>query len=128
MGRITNVDHRSFGERVLEAGRPVVVDFYADGCGPCHHMSPVLERLAEELGDGVKFVKLDIDGSPEVAAAYSVSSIPTIIRLDDGHPTHLVGRCSIRERAQSGTGTARELEGRRPQRARAVPPPVAPHG
>ncbi|MDH5314563.1 MAG: thioredoxin, partial [Actinomycetota bacterium] len=76
-----------FRERVLEAERPVVVDFHADWCGPCHQMSPVLEGLAEELGDEVEFVKLDVDGSPDVASAYRVSSIPTIIRFDGGRPT-----------------------------------------
>ncbi|MEX2101348.1 MAG: thioredoxin [Actinomycetota bacterium] len=97
------MDQRSFGERVLEAERPVVVDFYADWCGPCHQMSPVLERLAEELGDEIEFVKLDIDASPDVASAYRVSSIPSIVRFDDGRPT----RRSVGVR--SGATLSREL-------------------
>jgi thioredoxin 1 len=104
MGRITDVDQRSFEARVLEADRPVVVDFHADWCGPCHQMAPVLERLADELGDEVSFVKLDVDASPELAVAYRVSSIPTIIRFDEGHPTRwAVG-------VRSGHALSRELK------------------
>lgn len=67
----------SFSQDVLSSKQPVVVDFYADWCGPCHHMAPVVDRLSAEYGGRVKFVRVNIDSSPNTAARYGVSSIPT---------------------------------------------------
>jgi thioredoxin 1 len=111
MANIASVDAGSFEERVLAAGHTVVVDFYADWCGPCHRMAPVLERLADELDTEVEFVKLDVDASPEIASAYRVSTIPAIIRFDEGRPTHWsVG-------VRSGSALSRELKLRPKPRA-----------
>ena len=75
----------SFDEDVLRADGPVVVDFWAPWCGPCHAVHPVLEQLAGET-EKVEFVKLDIDENPEAAARFGVLSIPTVILFKGGEP------------------------------------------
>ncbi len=82
MANITHVDDQTFEAAVLRAAGPVVVDFYADWCGPCKRMAPILEAVAETSGS--KICKLNIDDSPATAAAYGVSSIPTLILFRDG--------------------------------------------
>lgn len=67
----------SFAQDVLSSRQPVVVDFYADWCGPCHRMAPVVDRLSAEYGGKVKFVRLNIDASPRTAQRYGITSIPT---------------------------------------------------
>lgn len=68
----------NFGAEVLKSDLPVLVDFYADWCGPCKMMAPVIEELAEEYKGKWKIGKLDVDASHEVAAKYGVQSIPTL--------------------------------------------------
>jgi thioredoxin 1 len=81
----------SFEADVLKAARPVVVDFWAPWCGPCHAVHPVLEQLAGET-DKVEFVKLNIDDNPSTASRYEVLSIPTVMLFAEGEPREtLVG-------------------------------------
>jgi thioredoxin 1 len=82
---VREVTDASFEQDVLQAGKPVVVDFWAPWCGPCHAVTPVLEQLAGET-DKVEFVKLDIDDNPVTASRYDVLSIPTVILFEDGLP------------------------------------------
>jgi len=77
------VTDASFEQDVLNAGRPVVVDFWAPWCGPCRAVTPVLEQLAGETAK-VEFVKLDIDENPVSASRYDVLSIPTVILFAGG--------------------------------------------
>jgi thioredoxin 1 len=84
-----SVTDASFREDVLEAGRPVVVDFWAPWCGPCKNVTRVLEELAGETED-VEFVMLDIDDNPSTAAKYDVLSIPTVILFAEGLPAETV--------------------------------------
>jgi thioredoxin 1 len=67
----------------MNADRPVVVDFWAEWCGPCKVLSPTLSLLERELGHYVRFVKIDIDDNPETPKAYGVKSIPTLIVFRD---------------------------------------------
>ena len=86
-----DVTDASFEQEVLQAGRPVVVDFWAPWCGPCKAVTPVLEQIAGETAR-VEFVKLNIDDNPATAARYDVLSIPTVILFADGEPREtLVG-------------------------------------
>ncbi len=75
---------QNFEVEALKEEKLVVVDFYADWCGPCKMMGPVVEELAEELKDEVKIGKLNVDNSPEIARSYSVMNIPTILFLKNG--------------------------------------------
>ena len=86
-----DVTDATFDEEVLRAEKPVVVDFWAPWCGPCHAVTPVLERLADET-DRVEFVKVDIDENPAVASRYDVLSLPTVMLFESGAPKEtLVG-------------------------------------
>jgi len=80
---VKDVTDASFDSDVLQADRPVVVDFWAPWCGPCRAVTPALEQLAGST-DRVEFVKLDIDQNPESAARFDVLSIPTVILFADG--------------------------------------------
>ena len=79
------VTEQTFENEVLGAGQPVLVDFWAEWCGPCHAIAPVLDQIAEERSD-LKVVKLNIDEEPAVAQRYGVMSIPTLILFKDGEP------------------------------------------
>jgi thioredoxin 1 len=85
-----DVTDATFRSDVLEAGRPVVVDFWAPWCGPCRAVHPIFEQLEAELGGRVGFVKLDIDANYETAARYDVLTIPTAILFDRGGPRQTV--------------------------------------
>ncbi|HKL03896.1 MAG TPA: thioredoxin [Cryomorphaceae bacterium] len=75
----------SFKE-TINSGKPVLVDFYADWCGPCQSMNPVLKDLAGELGDDVKIIKVDVDKNPGAARAFQVRGVPTFLIFKDGKP------------------------------------------
>jgi thioredoxin 1 len=80
----TNVTDATFETEVLQSGEPVLVDFWAEWCGPCHAVSPVLERIAEERN--LKLVKVNIDENQDVAMRYGIQSIPNMILFENGEP------------------------------------------
>ena len=84
MSNLQHFDGATFETDVLEAGEPVVVDFYADWCGPCHAMNPVIEQLAVEFAGRAKVGKLDVDANQELAIRYGVMGIPTLGLFRDG--------------------------------------------
>jgi len=84
---ITYLTMENFEQEVLKAEGTVVVDFYADWCGPCQMQGPIIEQLAEERTD-VKFCKLDTDAAAPIAIQYGVSAIPTILVVKDGVEVH----------------------------------------
>ena len=75
-----------FDQEVLQSETPVLVDFWGEWCGPCHAVSPVLERIADERADELKLVKVNIDTEPTLAARYGIASVPTMILFKDGEP------------------------------------------
>ncbi|MDP8995080.1 MAG: thioredoxin [Pseudomonadota bacterium] len=83
---IKTVTDNDFGQEVLGADKPVLVDFWAEWCGPCRMIAPALEELANELGDKVTIAKLNIDDSPVAPARYGVRGIPTMILFKNGQP------------------------------------------
>lgn len=88
MGHLQLVDDTTFSS---ETGKGLVlVDFFAEWCGPCHMQTPILEALAKELGGQVKIVKLDIDKSQRTTATFQVTSIPTLVLLRDGKEVNRV--------------------------------------
>jgi thioredoxin 1 len=82
--RITKISKDLFQRDVFEATTPVVVDFYADWCGPCKMVSPILERLSEDYEGRVRFVKLNVDDDPEIASKFGIMSIPTVVFFANG--------------------------------------------
>ena len=78
------VNNKNFKEEVLESKVPVIIDFFAQWCGPCKMFGPIFESVAEDYEDKVKFVKVDIDESPEIAEKYFVMSIPTLKFINNG--------------------------------------------
>ena len=81
-----NVTEATFEQEVLKSETPVIVDFWAEWCGPCHAVAPVLEKIAEERGDEIKLVKVNIDEEQGLSIKYGVMSIPTMILFREGEP------------------------------------------
>ena len=78
------VSDQDFNAIVLKSSEPVVVDFFAEWCGPCKAMAPALEQVAEEMKGKVKVVKVDVDRSPAVTQAYRIQAMPTLMLFKDG--------------------------------------------
>lgn len=76
----------SFEQQVINAETPILVDFWAEWCGPCKMIAPVLEELATEYDGKLQIGKLDVDNNPDTAMAYGVMSIPTLLLFKDGQP------------------------------------------
>ena len=84
------LDTKEFDKDVLDAKEPVLVDFFAQWCGPCKLLSPILEKLAPEFEDKVKIYKVDIDESSDLAQKYRVMSVPTLKFFKDGEPVETI--------------------------------------
>jgi thioredoxin 1 len=83
---MNEVTDATFTDEVLMSQTPVLVDFWAEWCGPCLRVEPVLKEIASEMGDKVKIVKMDIDSNPNTARDYRVMSVPTITVFKGGEP------------------------------------------
>lgn len=84
MSSVAAVNDDSFDKEVLKSDQLVLVDFWAEWCGPCRMLSPVVDEIAESLKDKVKVVKMNVDESPTVPTKYGIRSIPTLILFKKG--------------------------------------------
>ena len=101
----TPVTDQDFDQQVLEADTVVLVDFWAEWCGPCKMVAPVLDDLSQEYDGKIKFTKVDVDENPQTAMKYGIRSIPTLLVFKDGSPVdQVVGavpRAVIKKRLDS---------------------------
>ena len=84
------VTDESFESKVLRSDKPVLVDFWAEWCGPCRMIAPILEKMAEEYAGTLKIAKLDVDSNPQTMMKFGVQSIPTLILFKDGQPVERI--------------------------------------
>jgi len=78
------VNDSNFEEVVVKSGKPVVVDFWAEWCGPCRMIAPIIEEMSKEYSGRALVTKCDVDNSPQIASKYSIRNIPTVLFFKDG--------------------------------------------
>lgn len=89
---ILKISEENFEQEVLNSDKPVLIDFYADWCGPCKQMAPIVEEVAKAVSDNVKVVKVNVDEENDLAEQYGISSIPTLVFIKNGEVVrNLVG-------------------------------------
>jgi thioredoxin 1 len=90
MAKPAKISEAEFSDKVLKHQGTVLVDFYADWCGPCKMIAPTLEELATDFADRLTVVKVDVDDALSIASEYGIQSIPTLMFFQDGKPAHKI--------------------------------------
>ncbi len=85
---ISTLTQANFAEQIATADKPVVVDFWAEWCGPCKMLAPILDEVAGENADKITVAKVNVDENPDLARQFDIMSIPTLIVFKDGQPAH----------------------------------------
>ncbi len=85
---IATFTESNFAEQIASADKPVVVDFWAEWCGPCLRIAPILDEVATEQADKITVAKVNVDENPDIARQFAIQSIPTMIVFRDGEPVH----------------------------------------
>ena len=98
-----------FDTEVLQSERPVIVDFWAEWCGPCRAVSPILAQIAEERADELRVVKVNIDEEPELQQRYGILSIPTILLFKGGEPAAAAIGAQPKQMLERSLGLAEEV-------------------
>ena len=104
----TAVKEDTFTQEVLQSETPVIVDFWAEWCGPCHAVAPVLDKIVEEQNGQLKLVKVNIDEEQSLSLRYGVMSIPTMILFRDGEPASAVVGAQPKAAIERSLGLAAE--------------------
>ncbi|MGI6037282.1 MAG: thioredoxin, partial [Limnochordia bacterium] len=89
-GKVLEFTSGNFESEVLGSDQPVLVDFWAEWCGPCRQIAPVIDQLAQELAGQMKIGKVNVDSQQDLAARYGVMSIPTLVVFQNGEPTERI--------------------------------------
>ncbi len=90
MKSLAHFSDSSFKQDVLESDLPVLVDFWAEWCGPCHMLAPIVEQIAQDYQGRVKVGKLNVDENPQIAAQFGIRGIPTLLLFDKGKPVEQI--------------------------------------
>ena len=95
MSNVIELNDSNFDDEVVKSDKPVLVDFWAEWCGPCKMIAPSVEKISEEYSDKLKVGKLDVDSNPNISSTFGIRSIPTLLIFKNGSPVdQIVGAVS----------------------------------